>query len=72
MLRIGFIMKDDREKEEMMCKEVMRLVTENGIQLESLEINHMKGTCPELQIKEIQIPEFMKKKNAEHSQPGTK
>lgn len=61
MLKVELWIDDSADNEEMISKEIMRLITENGIKVSTLNIDRMKREYKKPEIKEIQIPDFLKK-----------
>lgn len=61
MLKVELLIDDDKENEEMVSREVLRILMENGIQISKCNIEHAKRIYKKPELVEVQIPEFLKK-----------
>lgn len=60
MLKVELWIDDEEKNEEMVSNQILRTIMENGIKITNLNIEHMKLAYKKPEIKEIQIPEFLR------------
>ena len=61
MLKVELVIDDEESREEMIGREVMCLVNENGVKINRLNIDRMNPQYIKPELKEITIPDFLKK-----------